>query len=205
MRLPPDPADPALTEAPDPFPLDRRGFLRGVAGGGLAIAVAGWLSSSRAVAAPVGGGLGSDQGERGSRALTRQEHAVLRAAAEALLERVPVDPVQLADRVDTELALIGDPVMTDVKTVLRLVERLTILSGRLRPFTSLDPAERLAYLQGWGTSRFNLRRASYQAIRTLVHFYGWSEDSTRPLTGYEGTWPERLDLPAYPVDFGGVA
>lgn len=153
---------------------------------------------------PVARGAGSDQVGAGPRALTRKEHAVVGAAAEALLVGVPVNASELADRVDAELALIGDPVLSDVKAVLGLLEHLTILGGRLRPFTRLDPAERLAYLQGWGTSRFNLRRASYQAIRTLVHFYGWSEDATRPLTGYQGTWPERRDIPAYPVDFGGV-
>lgn len=175
--------------------LDRRGFLRGVAGGGAALVVAGWL--------PRGGS--SYPAQRGLRALTAKEHAVVRAAAEALLQGVPVSPAAVADDMDRELALMGEPILSDMKAVLGLMEHLTLLGGRLRRFTALSPEARLAYLNGWATSRFNLRRAAFQALRSLVHFLAWSRDETRPLTGFAGTWPENFDFPAYPVDFGGVA
>ena len=174
--------------------VDRRGFLRGMAGGGAALAVAGWL--------PAGGT--SYPPQRGLHALTSKEHAIARAAAEALLPGVPVDPRSVADELDRELALMGEPIRSDVKAVLGLIEHLTFLGGRFRPFTALDPAARLDYLNGWATSRFNLRRAAFQAIRSLVHFIAWAREETRPLTGYRGTWPENFDYPAYPVDFGEV-
>lgn len=173
---------------------DRRGFLRDVAGGGAALAVVGWL--------PRGGS--SYPPQRGLQALTAKEHAIARAAAEALLPGVPVDPASVADELDRELALMGEPILSDVKAVLGLIEHLTFLGGRLRRFTALDPPARLEYLNGWGTSRFNLRRAAFQAIRSLVHFMAWAREETRPITGFGGTWPENFDFPAYPVDFGEV-
>lgn len=176
--------------------VSRRGFLRDVAGGGAALALAGWLPA---------GGSSYPAPQRALVALTAKEHSIARAAAEALLAGVPVDPGHVADELDRELALMGEPILSDVKAVLGLLEHLTILGGRLRRFTSLDPGARVAYLDGWATSRFNLRRAAFQGVRSLVHFIGWADDGTRPLTGYHGPWPERFDYPAYPVDFGGVA
>ena len=191
-------ANPHLDSTPHTPRLSRRGFLRGVAGGGAAIALARWLPGGSA-AAQAGAGGGS------SGAFTPKELATLRAAAEALLMDVPVDPSGVAATMDREVALMGEPIVTDFKTVLGLLEHLTILGGRLTRFTRLSPEARLAYLEGWGTSRFNLRRAAYHAVRTLVHFYGWADASTRPITGYTGTWPETRNLPAYPVDFGEIA
>lgn len=186
----------ASGQGPGPSDLQgRRGFLRDVAGGGLALAVAGWLPREAGAYPPP---------RRQLAALSAKEHAVARAAAEALLQGVPVDPTRVADTLDREVALMGDPIRSDVKAVLGLFEHLTILNGRFRRFTALDNDARLAYLNGWATSRFNLRRAAYQGVRSLIHFIAWAEDETRPLTGYNGAWPERFDYPAYPVDFGDI-
>ncbi len=179
-----------------PFPLDRRGFLRGVAGGGAAI----WLGRLL----PAGLPAAAHELAQPGGVLPEGELAVVRAAAAALLEGVPVGADRVVRDVDRGLAAMGEPVVTDIRTVLRLVERLTFLSGHVRPFTALDSADALAYLQGWGRSRFNLRRAAYQALRTLVHFYAWARPETRPVTGFEGPWTERYHYPAYPVDFGEV-
>lgn len=185
------PADPRSA----PFPLDRRGFLRGVAGGGAALVVAGWLPAQEPrYSAPAD-----------LRGLSPKEFAVLRAAAESILAGVPVEPGSVAVEIDRELALVGDPILTDMKTVLGLLEHLTLLGGRFRRFSALDPEARLKYLDGWATSRFNLRRAAFHAVRTLVQFYGWARPETRPLTGYPGPWPDRFEYPAYPVDFGEIS
>ncbi|HSH45911.1 MAG TPA: twin-arginine translocation signal domain-containing protein [Longimicrobiales bacterium] len=184
-----------MSTDPHPYP-DRRGFLRGVAGGGLALALAGWIpEEAHAYARP----------RQGLMAFTAKEHAVARAAAEALLMDAPVDPGYVADELDREAALMGEPIRSDLKTVLNLLEHLTILGGRFQRFTSLDPEARLAYLNGWATSRFNLRRAAFQGLRSLIHFIGWAEPETREITGFLGTWPDRFDYPAYPVDFGEIA
>lgn len=180
--------------------LSRRGFLRSTAGGGIAVLAASLVPAGCGRDYPAAEEEGVDLA-----ALTPKEFAVARAAAEALLVGVPVTPGTVATRIDRELALVGDPVRTDMKTVFSLLEHLTPLGGRVRPFTRLDPEERREYLLGWARSRFDLRRAVFQATRGFVYFFAYSDAATRSITGFQGPWPERIDLPVTPVDFGGVA
>ena len=127
-----------------------------------------------------------------------------RAAAEALLVGVPVSATTVAKRMDQELAWAGEPIRTDMKTVLNLTEHLTPLGGRLRRFTQLAPEQRLVYLQGWRDSRLQLRRAAYQALKGFVYYFAYIDDATRGITGFAGPWPERLPMPIKPVDFGEI-
>jgi hypothetical protein len=185
---------------PAPLQLDRRGFLHTVAGGTAAIAVASLLPAGCAPAYPeraAGGAV--------LRALSPKEYAVARAAAEALLVGVPVAPDAVASAIDRELAVAGDPMRTDMKTVLKLMEHGTALSLRRRRFTALTPDDRRAVLADWATSCFNLRRASYQALRGFVVYFAYVDDATRSLTGFPGPWPEKLSVPVTAVDFGDVA
>lgn len=192
---PPDPSGEAL-----PPGISRRGFLRSTAGGGAAIALASVLPAGCSDRYPAADSDGAEL-----EALTAKEYAVARAAAEALLVDVPVEPAVVARRLDRQLAGVGDPVRSDMKTVLGLLEHLTFLDGRVRRFTELAPEQRLHYLRGWGRSRFNLRRAVFQATRGFIYFFTYADDATRPITGFKGAWPERYGFPAYPVDFGEVA
>jgi hypothetical protein len=180
--------------------LDRRGFLRATAGGGIAIAVASVLPAGCARDYPQAGRDGAKL-----QALSVKEYAIARAAAEALLVGVPVKPEDIAVRLDRELASAGDPMRKDFKSVLRLVEHLTFLGGRTRRFTALSPTDRLAYLQGWSRSRFALRRGAYYAMKGFVSYLAYSDPATRALTRFEGAWPERVKIAAYPVDFGEIA
>lgn len=189
-----------LDAADRPPELDRRGFLRATTGGAAAIALASALPAGCASDYPEFEADGVEL-----KALTPKEYAVARAAAEALLVGVPVSPAAVAAGIDRELSAVGDPILTDMKTVFTLLEHLTILGGRLRPFTALEPAQRLEYLQTWRYSRFGLRRAVYQATKSFVYFFAYADSATRPITGFEGPWRERVDIPAYPVDFGEVA
>lgn len=182
----------------DPW-LDRRGFLRAVAGGTAAIAAVSLLPAGCARDYPQARGDGVDLNS-----LTDKEYAVVRAAAEALLGSAPVSPDRVAAGIDRELAIAGDPARTDMKTVLGLIEHLTILGGHGKRFTALAPEQRLAYLRGWSRSRFKLRRAAFQALKSFVYYFGYIQDSTRPLTGFAGPWPERIAIPARPVDFGPI-
>lgn len=183
-----------------PPTLDRRGFLRATAGGATAAAVASLLPAGCSQEYPQ-----ADADGVALQALTPKEYAVARAAAEAMLAGVPVEPASVAAAIDVNLAAVGDPIRADMKTVLSLLEHFTLLGGRLRRFTALDPEARLAYLGTWARSRFALRRAAFQAVRAFVYFFTYSQDATRPLTGFEGTWPERgVPIPPYPVDFGEV-
>ncbi|MFW6079391.1 MAG: hypothetical protein ACODAE_07220, partial [Gemmatimonadota bacterium] len=161
-----------------PPSIDRRGFLRSVAGGTAAIGFVSLLPAGCAADYPEAAGDGVPL-----RALSAKEYAVARAAAEALLVEVPVDPAAIARDIDRELALVGDPVRGDMKTVLVLIEHLTILGGRIRRFTALETADRLEILRGWGRSRFGLRRAVYQSTRAFVYFYAYARDETRSITG----------------------
>jgi hypothetical protein len=183
-----------------PPPLDRRSFLRTTAGGTAAIAAASLLPAGCTRDYPQASADGAEL-----QSLTEKQYAVMRAAAEALLVGVPVEPAAVARRVDRELALAGDPMRTDMKTVLGLIEHLTPLGGNFRRFTALAPERRLAYLRGWARSRFELRRAAFQAVKGFVHYFAYIDDRTRPLTGFEGPFPERFAIPAYPVDYGVIA
>lgn len=179
--------------------MDRRGFLRATAGGTAAVALASMIPAGCAADYPQATVDGVTL-----QTLSPKEYAVVRAAAESILEGVPVPPERVAQRIDRELALAGDPILTDMKTVLALLEHLTLLGGRMRRFTALDVEARVAYLHGWARSRFNLRRAVFQAVRAFVCFFAYSDDATRPITGFTGPWQERIEIPAYPVDFGEV-
>lgn len=137
--------------------------------------------------------------------LSAKEYAVLRAAAEALLVDVPVEPQSVALAIDGELARVGEPILSDIRNVLRLIEHLTILSLHRHTFTELDPAQRLAYLDGWARSRLALRRGAYQAIRGFVQYFAYIQPETRALTGFEGPLAERVVVPPVrDVDYGEV-
>ena len=181
-------------------PIHRRGFLRGAAGGAAAVTFAALLPSGCSRTYPQASNDNADL-----KSLSPKEYAVARAAAEALLVGVPVSATTVAKRIDQELAWVGEPIRTDMKTVLSLTEHLTPLGGRIRRFTALQPDERLEYLRTWRSSRIQLRRAGYQALKGFVYYFAYIDDATRPLTRFPGPWPERSQLPIKPVDFGEIA
>lgn len=178
--------------------IDRRGFLRASAGGTLAIGLASLLP-----------GCGRSASVRGSvdlRSLTEAEYETVRAAAEALMSGgAPIDPASIATRIDYELWAVGGAIEQDMRTVLQLLERLTFLGGRVRRFSELDPEERLAYLHTWRDSRFNLRRASFNAVKSFVYFFSYSDPATWRMTGFPGPWPGQVNVPVPAIDFGEVA
>jgi hypothetical protein len=194
-RSRPDSADAATGS------IDRRGFLRSATGGTVAIAVASILPAGCSADYPQAG---EDDATLSS--LSPKEYAVAKAAAEALLVGVPVSAAAVAKGIDAELAAVGDPVESDLRNVFRLLEHLTILGFHRRTFTELRPEERLRYLNGWATSRLDLRRAAFQAVRGFVQYFAYIQPETRELTGFEGPLPEKLTLPVVrPVDYGDVA
>jgi hypothetical protein len=181
-------------------PMDRRGFLRSTAGGSAAIALASLLPAGCAMDYPQ-----ASQDGISLKALTDKEYAVVRAAGEALLDNLSVDPKTVAARIDAELAAVGEPVRGDFKTVLGLVQHLTFLGGSGRVFTNLNVPERLAYLTGWSRSRFKLRRGAFFALKGFIYYFAYIDPATRVLTGFTGAWPEKVKIAAYPIDFGPVS
>jgi hypothetical protein len=182
-----------------PGSLSRRGFLRTSVGGGTAIAIASLVPAGCARTYPQ-----ATRDNADLKALTPKEYAVARAAAEALLVGVPVSATTVAKRIDQELAWVGEPISSDMKTVLNLTEHATPLGGRMRRFTELEPRQRLAYLRTWRDSRLQLRRAAYQALKGFVYYFAYIDDATRSITRFPGPWPERLPMPIKPVDFGDI-
>ena len=179
---------------------DRRAFLRSTAGGSIAIALATLLPAGCSADYPHAAADDTDL-----LALTEKEYAITRAAAEALLVGVPVDPKVIATRIDRELTIAGLPMRKDFKTVLALVEHLTPLGGHVHRFTRLEPAARLSYLKGWGQSRFALRRAAFSALKGFVYYFAYIDPATRSITRFPGPWPERVKVAPTPVDFGTIA
>src|SRR5690625_752282 len=111
--------------------VDRRGFLSTVAGG----------TEASALASMIPGGCAADYPDAPAdslRALSPKEFSVIRAASETMIVGLPVEPEVVALRIDEQLALVGEPIVSDFKTVLTLIEHLTPLGGRLRRFTSLS-------------------------------------------------------------------
>jgi hypothetical protein len=180
--------------------VDRRSFLRTTAGGGAAIVIASMLPAGCTSDYPQ-----ASLDKHDLHSLTDKEYAVARAAAEAMLVGVPVTPSSVASGIDRELALVGEPIRSDMKSVLGLIEHATILDFHARRFTALRPEHRRRYLDTWANSRFDLRRAAYQALKSFVVYFAYIQDSTRTLTHFPGPWPERMKIPAYPVDFGEIA
>jgi hypothetical protein len=179
---------------------DRRSFLRATAGGGAAILAASLLPAGCTADYPQ-----ASLDKHDLQSLTDKEYAVARAAAEAMLVGVPVTASSVATNIDRELAAVGEPVRSDMKTVLALIEHATILDFHAHRFTALRPEQRRRYLDTWAHSRFALRRAAYQALKSFVVYFAYIQDSTRTLTHFPGPWPERMKLPVYPVDFGEIA
>jgi hypothetical protein len=190
----------AHREGADAAHLSRRGFLRTATGGTAVIAAAALLPAGCTRDYP-------NAARDGIRlqALSEKEYAVAIAAAEALLVDVPVSPQAVAAGIDAELAIAGEPMKADMKTVLSIMEHGTLLSFRRKRFTALNPAERRAVLDDWATSRFNLRRAAFQALRGFIVYFAFVDDATRSLTGFPGPWPELVQIPVYPVDFGDIS
>lgn len=180
--------------------VDRRGFLRTAAGGTAAVAVASLVPAGCAPAYPERTAAGEPL-----QSLTPKEYAVAIAAAEVMLTDVPVAPATIAAGIDRELAIAGEPMRSDMKTVLSLMEHGTGLSFRLRRFTALSPDARRTVLHHWATSRFNLRRAAYQALRGFIIYFAYIDDATRPITRFPGPWHETIALPVYPIDYGDIA
>jgi len=178
-------AELAVQLARDLAHLDRRGFLRllgAAAGVGLLPTACG--PGAEDLAPPP---------DLALRSLTPRAYAVLNAAArrivgatgEAMIRAGEVDP---GARIDAFLAS-SPALLTPVRQALLALEfAMPPLSGKLRPFTALEPGEQYALLADLMHSRFALRRALFNGVRTFAvnGFYG--SRASRPVVHY----PEAL-------------
>lgn len=165
------PAGLRAAAARDLAALDRRGFLRllaGAAGAGLLPVACSDAPEGRAP--PDGVELAL---------LSPRSYAVLNAAAAriagprgaALVHAGALDPARVADRFLADSPELAAPL---AQALLGLEFAVWPLLGKLRPFTSLDDPERDAILQELMRSRLELKRMAFQGLRSvsLLGFYG---------------------------------
>jgi hypothetical protein len=125
--------------------------------------------------------------------LDEREFSVLWAVAERMCpggEGFPrASEVHVAEKVDAFLANSHPGVQADVKKVLGLLESAlagSLLDGRTRPFTQLDPTEQDATLDGWRRSRIAVRRTAFQALHGLCMGSYYASPETYAAVGYPG-------------------
>ena len=168
----------------------RRSFLKKGIFGGLVLAVggAGFLASrrSRAVALP----------EQGLLVLDSTDYAVLMSIAARLVpggEGFPsVQEVKVGVNADRILARVDASAAKEVKQLLKLFENALagfIFGGRIRPFTSLSTSEQDEVLGEWQSSRLQLRRTGFQALRDLAIAGYFSSPLSWPAVHYPGPPP----------------
>jgi hypothetical protein len=89
--------------------------------------------------------------------------------------------------VDRYLALLPDELASDVRALIELVEHSPALfDARLSRFTHLDEAGQDAVLRGWESSRIELRRRGFQALKSLAMMGYYGDPRAYALLDYRG-------------------
>ncbi len=181
----------------------RRSFLRKGIFGGLVLAVggAGFLASRRSRVL--------DLPAQGLLVLDLTEYAVLMSVAARVLPEGEgfrsVSEVAAGVNADRILALADPTAAKELKQLLRLFENALagfIFDRRIRPFTTLSISEQDQVLRDWQSSRLQIRRTGFQALRTLVIASYFSSPLTWPTVQYPGP-PPGFHQPDAPVWRGG--
>jgi hypothetical protein len=178
----------------------RRGFLKKGIFGGLILAVggAGFLASRRSRTVPLP--------TQGLEVLDPAEYSVLMAIAARLVpdgEGFPsAQEVGVGLNADRILARTDPAAAKEVKQLLRLFENALagfIFAGRIRPFTRLAPPDQDEVLGEWQSSRLEIRRTGFTALRTLVLASYFGSPASWPAVHYPGPPPgfHQPDAPAW--------
>src|SRR5262244_777148 len=190
-------------DQPTPWGVGRRGFLKkGIFGGAiLALGGAGFLVSRRSRTIPLP--------PEGLKVLDATEYAVLTAIASRLVpggEGFPsIAEVGVGLNADEILARTEPAAAAEVKQLLKLFENALagfIFSARIRPFTQLPPEEQDQVLEEWQSSRLEIRRTGFTALRTLVLASYFGSPLSWPAVHYPGP-PPGFHQPDAPVWRGG--
>jgi hypothetical protein len=179
----------------------RRGFLKGTAGGAIALGAASLLPAgcARYPAAP------SDL-----KVLNGKEYAIINAAAPVYLGVDPADEgLDVARFFDGLAATFPVQILTQVKQALALFEHATILFAvSLKSFTQMDLAARTKYANGWAESGLALRRALNLALRNVCLAGYYLQTPAWKAIHYAGPWIGRVDVPRsaqrFPLAEGSV-
>jgi hypothetical protein len=160
----------------------RRGFL-GLAGAGAAFAGLGALRALPGAAASPGAGAGFfSPGD--AEILTRVVERIVDTGEPGA---PPVRATGTLATIDRLCAGLAPELTAPLPWLLRLVEwGPWIFEATPSRFSLLPPEAQDASLRGWSTSRLDLRRAGFQALRNLACLGYWSQPETWPLIGYRG-------------------
>jgi hypothetical protein len=160
----------------------RRGFL-GLAGAGAAFAGLGALRALPGAAANPGAGAGFfSPGD--AEILTRVVERIVDTGEPGA---PPVRATGTLATIDRLCAGLAPELTAPLPWLLRLVEwGPWIFEATPSRFSLLPPEAQDASLRGWSTSRLELRRAGFQALRNLACLGYWSQPETWPLIGYRG-------------------
>jgi Gluconate 2-dehydrogenase subunit 3 len=130
------------------------------------------------------------------RLLSPAEYAVLAAAVARIVPGDSAGPawptaeaLDCAGKIDALLARVHPDMGNDFRRLLRLLESSAfgaLQAGSPRPFTRAAPAEQDARLEGWRTSRLDLLRSGYEALKRLAHASYYASPETYALVGYPG-------------------
>lgn len=170
--------------------MNRRTFIRRGIFGGLLLAVGGsvglavWPTDRMA------------RPRRPLRALDERQFSILATVAGRMVQAPGADPVEIAHRVDAQMATAYPEVRADFGKLLLLLENALaglILDGRLKPFTRLSPAAQDDVLQSWASSHLAVRRTGYAALRKLTQAVFYAGPEAWPEVGYPG--PPQLTGP----------
>jgi len=114
-------------------------------------------------------------------ALEPRAFQVLVALASRIVTATGSNPVAIAHSADRTLSYALPETQEAINKLLGLFENALpglLFDGRLQPFTRLSAQSQDAVLESWRTSRIELRRTGYQALRKLVLAAHYIEESS---------------------------
>ena len=124
------------------------------------------------------------------RVLSPKEYVILAAACRRLLApdeagAPDIEAIEVVNLIDDYLARVDPAICDDVKALLHVLEHGTALATLSR-FTHLDAADQDAVLDAWQTSRIDLRRRGFAALKSLAMLGYYDDPRTFAILGYGG-------------------
>ncbi len=168
----------------DPLATTRRGFLR-LASASASLASLACLRPLPASAVSAATTASVPFFDPGLREVLR--HVVIRMVDAGDAGAPAVDDVGALDTIDTLCRGLDPELVSPLRIALRLVEwGPFVFDRRLSRFSQLSPERQDASLTGWMTSRFEVRRLVFYALRNLAMIGYYSQPQTWSSIDYRG-------------------
>lgn len=180
--------------------IGRRALLRRTAFGATALGIAALLPTGCA---------GYPEAPAGLQVFSAKEFHILATAMDTVLPKrheheLSVREARAPEHFDELLADAPEAAVTQIKQLLLLVEHGTLLAGHLSRFTSLDAADRAAYLRGWMRSDRAFLKQAFIAIRKIALASYYANEETWKRIGYRGPMKTRPGAPG-PLGISAIA